>query len=331
MGRKESTGMFLDKFDKYNKICIQCHDNPDADSIASGYGIYAYFKERGKEVHLTYSGVSEISKPALQLMTEQLEIPVEYVQEMPDCDILITVDCQYKGGNIREFPVKRVAMIDHHPCCVPMDEWSCIHEEYGSCCTVVWELLVEAGFDVNADWRLATALYYGLYADTGHLAEIYHMADRRMRDSLQINRAVFDCMVNSNITRRELQIAGEALSDYYYNEENHFAVLGTEPCDPNLLGVISDLAIQAHQIDLCVVYCRTPIGYKFSVRSNMNEPYASQLAVYVSEGLGSGGGHVNKAGGIILTKRMEETHPDDDFESLIREKILAFKEQIVKG
>ena len=32
----------------YDNIVVQCHDNPDADSIASGYGVYTYLKEQGK-------------------------------------------------------------------------------------------------------------------------------------------------------------------------------------------------------------------------------------------------------------------------------------------
>ena len=35
---------------QYNKIYIQCHDNPDADAIASGYALYRYFSDMGKKV-----------------------------------------------------------------------------------------------------------------------------------------------------------------------------------------------------------------------------------------------------------------------------------------
>lgn len=323
--------MFLEKFSEFEKICIQCHDNPDGDSLASGYGIYTYFREKGKEVHLIYGGTNRIAKPALKLMVSQLEIPVEYVDTVPDCDVLITVDCQYGRGNIAAFSAPKVAMIDHHPACVPVDEWCCINEEYGSCCTVVWELLRKSGFDVNADWKLATALFYGLYTDTGHLSEIYHETDKEMRDFLKINRSVLDSMINSNITRHELRIAGEALSDYYYNENYKFAVFRTAPCDPNLLGLISDLGIQVHHIDLCVVYCETPIGYKFSVRSNMNEAYASQLAVYLSRDLGSGGGHLNKAGGVILKHRLQSKQLTGDFDTILHQKMIEFEEEIRKG
>ena len=32
-GRKNGERAFLDRFDQYEKICIQCHDNPDAPPV----------------------------------------------------------------------------------------------------------------------------------------------------------------------------------------------------------------------------------------------------------------------------------------------------------
>ena len=32
----------------YDNIVVQCHDNPDADAIASGFGVYLYLKNQGK-------------------------------------------------------------------------------------------------------------------------------------------------------------------------------------------------------------------------------------------------------------------------------------------
>ena len=52
-------------------------------------------------------------------------------------------------------------------------------------------------------------------------------------------------MIHANLQRQDLEIAGEALSHYYYDEEKRFALLHTKPCDPNLLGVISDM------VELC--------------------------------------------------------------------------------
>ena len=48
--------MRLADLEKYNQIVIQVHDNPDADAVGSGYAIYRYFQEKGKEVRLVYGG-----------------------------------------------------------------------------------------------------------------------------------------------------------------------------------------------------------------------------------------------------------------------------------
>ena len=36
--------MILRELAKYDPITIQCHDNPDADSIAAGYALCRYFE-----------------------------------------------------------------------------------------------------------------------------------------------------------------------------------------------------------------------------------------------------------------------------------------------
>ncbi|MCH5264685.1 MAG: DHH family phosphoesterase [Lachnospiraceae bacterium] len=324
--------MFLEKFDDFQSVYIQCHDCPDADAIGSGFGLYEYFRQKGKEVHLIYTGNTRITKPALQLMVERLSIPIEYVDELPECEVLITVDCQYKGGNITPLPAGQVAMIDHHPPCVPTDEWCYIVSDCGSCSTVVWMLLSEAGYDVRENRNAATALYYGLYSDTGQLSEIYHPKDREMRDCLTadgqiIDRETVETMINSNLSMKELKIAGRALSNYYYDEEYQFAVMRTEACDPNMLGVISDLVIQVAGIDVCVVYNETPIGYKMSLRTCRKHMKASKLASYISDGIGSGGGHNTKAGGFILKKIFLEAYPDCLFGEMLQKRLRVYMKE----
>lgn len=309
--------MFLKKFEEFNTICIQCHDSPDADTIGAGFGLYSYFADRGKKVYLIYSGVHTVTKPSLQMMMGQLHIPLQYVDKLPECDVLIMVDCQYEGGNATVFEAERIAMVDHHPVCVEVNDWCCIWHRYGSCCTVVWELLREAGYDVNAKENVATALYFGLFTDTGHLSEIFHEADKEMRDTLLVNRKLIEDLLHANLSREELGIAGEALTNYYYDEEYRFAILRTRPCDPNLLGVISDMVIQVSTIDTCIVYYKTKIGYKLSLRSSSYSCEANDMALALTAGIGSGGGHSNKAGGFITRKTFERIYGTEDFEKVL--------------
>ena len=59
----------------FKYITIQCHDNPDADTIASGYAIYKYYESKGKKnVRLIYSGPNMITKANLKLLIETFKI-----------------------------------------------------------------------------------------------------------------------------------------------------------------------------------------------------------------------------------------------------------------
>ena len=49
-GDAKSREMMLDELLGYDHVTIQCHDNPDADAIASGYGLYCFFRDKGKPV-----------------------------------------------------------------------------------------------------------------------------------------------------------------------------------------------------------------------------------------------------------------------------------------
>ena len=83
----------------FNNIVIQCHDNPDADALASGMALHWYFSKHGKQVRFIYRGNNKVQKSNLVIMLTELSIPVSYepgfdgFDEEPD--LLITVDCQY--------------------------------------------------------------------------------------------------------------------------------------------------------------------------------------------------------------------------------------------
>lgn len=298
--------MRLEKLLEYSSIVIQCHDFPDADAISSGFGVYTYLKRHGKAVRLVYSGKSKMTKPNLIIMVEQLDIPLEYVTELPEAELLLTVDCVYGEGNVTRFPAQKVAVIDHHLCNRTVSDLMEVRSGYGSCASVVAELLRAEGMDVNEDTALATALYYGLYSDTNAFGELNHPADKDLRDFAKYDVSVFTLLKNSNLSLEEMQIAGDALKHYRYRQEYRFAVVQAKPCDPNILGFISDLLLQADGVDTCVVFCKMPSGLKMSVRSCVTSVRAAELLEYIIDGIGSGGGHMQKAGGYIPNDSLPE-------------------------
>ena len=304
--------MRLADLEQYSSITIQCHDNPDADAIGAGFGLYCYFKSKHKKVRLVYSGQNRIKKKNLMLMKEKLNIPIKYIhpkREEAVSGLLITVDCQYGAGNVRKLPAEHVAIIDHHPQeCADADH-VCIQPHLGSCATLVWSMLKEEGFPINENMDLGTALYYGLFTDTNQFSELFNPLDMDMREEISYNKRLLAQFRNSNISLKELEIAGIAMIRYNYNDDYRFAVIKAQPCDPNILGLISDFLLQVEEIDTCVVYNEINDGYKLSVRSCIKEVNANELAAFLTEGIGSGGGHEEKAGGFISMRLYEEKYP----------------------
>lgn len=305
--------MRLQELLKYNPITIQCHDNPDADAIASGYGLYCYFKDMGSDVSLVYSGRNQIAKSNLKMMVDKLNIPITYVKtdagEMMYRDgLLITVDCQYGAGNVTKIDADEVAIIDHHQVEIDNVVLSHILPGIGSCSTIVWKMLLDEGYEVDDENGLGTALYYGLYTDTNEFAELPNPLDKDLREGVEYDNNLINQFRNSNISLEELEIAGIAMLRYSFNEEYEFAIIKSQPCDPNILGLISDFLLQVDRIKTCVVYNHMGDGYKISVRSCVREVNASELAGFLTEGIGSGGGHYEKAGGFISRKLYAEAY-----------------------
>ncbi len=292
--------MRLEELLVYDDIVIQCHDNPDADAIASGFALYEYFLAHDKKPEFIYRGANMISKSNLLMMVTQLEIPIEYA---PDFDrvpeLLITCDCQIGQRNVTNTDAKTYAVIDHHQPTVNLPELNEVRRSVGSCATVIWDMMRVEDLDVNLNKNLATALYYGLYTDTNKFSELSHPLDRDMIDNLIINKSLITEMSNSNISLEELKITGKAIFDYDYHPENRYLIIHAEPCDPNILGVISDFAMETADVDVCVAYFASQSEIKFSVRSCVKEVHANELASYIADGIGGGGGHLLKAGGTI--------------------------------
>ncbi len=292
---------------KYKDIVIQCHDNPDADALASGYALWWYLKMNGIKAKFIYRGRNSIQKSNLVLMVSMLEIPIKYE---PDFDLnpelLVTVDCQYGQRNITMTEAQTVAIIDHHQETVSLPELSEVRSNIGSCSTVIWSMIKDEGLADNIDKNLATALYYGLYTDTNRLTEVSHPLDRDMMDELVVNKSIIKELSNSNISLEELKITGKAILDYNYNEDKKYIILHADKCDPNILGVISDFSMETTGVNVCLAYYISPDEVKFSVRSCVREVHANEVASFIAEGIGGGGGHLYKAGGTIRPEKLFE-------------------------
>lgn len=299
----------------YDAVVLQCHDNPDPDTVGSAFALLRFFSAHGVPSTILYGGYREISKPNMVRLIDTLRIPIRFVaKEVTDVrdvwpkamrPLLITVDCQAGSSNVSRIACEECCVIDHHF----MDggqsvRYAIVNPYLGSCATLVWMLLCAAGFDLKDHPDISTALYYGLYTDTNSLSEIHHPVDLDMLDSLVFDEELIRQLKNNNITRDELKTVSRALRGAEYLVAHRLALTQAEPCDPNILGLINDLVRQVEGVDVCVSYCPYHDGIKLSIRSNsIRSVMANELSAFLTRGLGRGGGTMDKAGGFFRLPR----------------------------
>ncbi|MDR1874898.1 MAG: DHH family phosphoesterase [Synergistaceae bacterium] len=313
----------------YDSIAIQCHNNPDADTLAAGYGLYRYFQtSHKKNIKFFYGGPAMVTKPNLTGMIEALNIPVQYEPDMKEWPgLLVTADCQYGSGNVMCVKAPHVAVIDHHIQEGNLPPLCDLRPALGSCATQVWLLLREELFPIDA--ALATALYYGLFCDTNNFAEVCHPLDYDMRDMLRVDEHILKRLKHSNLSLSDLDIVSSVLRKNHYDPYSRFMIIGAPPCDPNLLGFVSDLAMQVDVVDFAVAYSVARERIKFSVRTAVREIKASDLTAWLVKDVGWGGGHREKAGGVISTikyaARFGKRRPTDFFDKRIKDYLNSYE------
>ncbi|MDR1912641.1 MAG: DHH family phosphoesterase [Helicobacteraceae bacterium] len=301
----------------YDETIVQCHDAPDPDTIACGFALWRYLTERGVRTRLVYSGAKKIEKPNVVLMVKLLNIPLEYVSELDRPKLLITVDCQYGAGNVTRFACDRFAVFDHHRLESAESDDLVIQPQLGSCSTLIWDLLRKEGFDFAANPNVTTALVYGLLTDTLEGAESRHPLDRDLAEFDGADHTIIKQLRNSALTIDELRIVANALSSS--RQIGSIGLISAEECDPNLLGFASDVAKQVESFDCCVVYAPHNAGIKLSIRSCVRETMANELAVFITDEVGSGGGNQEKAGGYFSLRSINGGAPEDFIAKKIKE------------
>ena len=317
---------FLNQLLKYKNVCIQCHNSPDADALAAAYGVYTYLKLHDIKASIIYGGEREIQKKDLLYMLNICEIPAEYVKELPETELLLLVDGQYGQGNVYHFDAENIAVIDHHMPFMKKTKQTFIDNSYQSCSTIVWELLKEEGYDVKANKKLSIAFLYGLYTDTSSYVDLYKKNDIAMREELRDDYPELEPLKKSSMSLEDLTIAGEALHHAYFDQDKQYLLISAMHCEQSVLGIIGDMAIKVDVAKLSIVYTDSDSGYQISVRSADRDYLANEVAAKLCDGIGNGGGHMDKAGGVISRDCISEQYAGWEIADIIKERMETIME-----
>ena len=304
MNKKEF--MEMTEYLRGKQVFIQTHNFPDPDAIGAGFGLVKLLEHFGIPSVLCYVG--QIDRVNTRKMTELCQIEIYSEEQLPKPmekdDLVICIDSQKGGGNIRDLPGDEIACIDHHPL-VPGEGYRYLDVRMaGSCSTLIAEYFKE--LQVKPDELTATALLYGLKMDTLHFTRGVTEKDIDMFAYLfpYASNEILTELSGNTMEFRDLQAYGSAIENIIVYDKIGFAGIPFA-CQDAQIAVVADFILALEEVDVAVLYAERPDGIKFSVRSEVLSVDAGKLIAGALSGIGSGGGHSFMAGGFIPKAKEE--------------------------
>ncbi len=287
-----------------HRVFIQTHNFPDQDAVASAFGLQELLRHFGVETTICHHGVVEravtsnmVAELGIEMLSEEGGETENLGEEMNARDYIIIVDSQKGSGNIDDLIGDEVACIDHHPTFVEVSDYKYMDIRIvGSCATIIADYYRECGVEMSEN--VATALLYGLKSDTRNFTRGVTQLDVDIYSYLfpKSNHQLIRKYQAAEIEYSELNAFSDSLRNIEVYNEVGFAFLDF-PCKEGFVATVSDFILDIDLVKFVVVYTRRPNGFKFSVRSELDELDAGMIISEALKDVGSGGGHKTMAGG----------------------------------
>lgn len=287
-----------------HRVFIQTHNFPDPDAIASAFGLQYLLRKFGITTTICHHG--NIERTATTNMVAEFGISMttdEELKDMTEDDYIITVDSQKGNANILDLVGNEVACIDHHPIfCEPDYKYMDIRI-VGSCSTIIADYYRQYKIDMPED--VATALLYGLKMDTADFTRGVTELDVQIYAYLfpKSNNQLIRRFQSGTIQYDELESFVDSMRNIEIFNGVAFAFLNFN-CADAFVATVSDFILNLDVVNFAVVYSRRENGFKFSVRSELDELNAGIIAQTALKDVGSGGGHRSMAGGFAEESRL---------------------------
>src|SRR5262247_3086158 len=289
-------------FEGAPRVLILMQDDPDPDAIASALALRTLLGRNRTGAPICTFGT--ITRPENVAMCRILDIDVEPIttREMHGFDRVAMVDVQ--PSFLEERFVEVDLVIDHHPVEEPVRaRIRDIRPSYGATSTILVDYLRAA--DVKITQRLATALLYGIKADTLGLerggtkadleafAFLYLLANHnalRRIERPELSEAALDVLAQG-LTRRRI-VRGVFFS--------HLGRVATVDQIPQF----ADFGLQAEGVEWSVVSGIVGDEVHVSVRNVGYVRSAGDVVRAAFGDIGSAGGHRTMAKAVVSLERL---------------------------
>ena len=285
--------------DRDRQVVIQAHDFPDHDAVGAAYALSRLLRARDIDAVLSYGGAIQSNSLAEEI--ELLKIPIKAASQAgirKDAQIIV-VDGFVGNSNIAGLPGEVVGVIDHHvPPVPPVTPFHDIREDMGSCSTIVYQYVRDAGIEI--DRSVATALLVGLMMDTGFMTrgvseyDIEAFSDLFFRGDWQTGTR----LLKNSLSIRDLGLFREAINECVIAEDFCYVPL-TKECTQEVMALVADFFLGLREVHFVVVVEPDREEFRMSVRSEDPERPADVIIKLALDGIGTGGGHIHMGGGSV--------------------------------
>jgi len=284
-------------FEGAERVLILMQDDPDPDAIASAVALKTLLGRNRTSAPLCTFGT--ITRPENKAMCRILDIEVEEIsgEAIDQFDRVAMVDVQPSFLEER-FPQVDL-VIDHHPAERPIRaRIKDVRPSYGATSTILVEYLRAA--DVKISQRLATALLYGIKADTLGLERGGSRADLEAFTFLYMlaNHNALRRIERPELSDTALDVLAHGLARRQILRGVFFSHLG-QVATVDQIPQFADFGLQAEGVEWSVVSGVVDDMVHISVRNVGYVKSAGDVTRAAFGDLGSAGGHRTMAKAVL--------------------------------
>jgi nanoRNase/pAp phosphatase (c-di-AMP/oligoRNAs hydrolase) len=305
-------------------VVILPHDNPDPDALASAATLQYIAKGLiEKEAVIALGGI--VGRAENRAMLTYLNITLVPVGELDfstDARVILVDTQPGRSNNCLPETIVPAAVLDHHPTYGDYDgvPFCDLRDGYGATSTILTEYLQESGLPVDA--KIATALFYGIAAETQDLGREAGPADIAASHFLYpyANKRRLAKIENARVPREYFALFRDAIENAAIYGKVVMSDLG-EVRYPDMVAEVADFLLRLDAVEWAVAIAGYGKWLYVSMRTTDRNANAGELLRKVL-GSRSAGGHDQIAGGRVRI----------DNGAISREKVaLRVKERVLKA
>jgi nanoRNase/pAp phosphatase (c-di-AMP/oligoRNAs hydrolase) len=293
------------------RLIVFLHDNPDPDTIASGWFLAQLAENLGLRTKMVYGGT--LGRAENRAMVTVLKIPLERFPgkvHLMKTDLLAMVETQHGTGN-NSFPANHRAniVIDHHSSkAVVQADYIDVRPEIGCCTTMLVDYFED--FGLTPDPYLATAASYAILSETQDLKREATKEDLAAYQSLSslILHPLLGRIRHPARSRDYYRTIARAMQQVMLAKNTCICHIGAVPY-PEVVAELADLLVAMDKVSWCMVTGFHNQKIVISLRATQPGAVAEEFIRVMLDGLGRGGGHGLMAGGAADCPSFEEYEP----------------------